>query len=47
MTAAIAIEVAPPALDLAALVSPDYQQLIASGVANGIAAIRSQLGSAP
>jgi len=29
------------------LTSPDYQQLIASAVANGIAAIRSQLGAAP
>jgi N-acetylmuramoyl-L-alanine amidase len=44
---AIAIEVAPPALDLTALASPEYQQLIASGVANGIAAIRSQLANAP
>lgn len=47
VTAAIAVEVAPPALDLNALASPEYQQLIVSGVANGVAAIRSQLGSAP
>ena len=47
VTAAIAVEVAPPASDLSPLTSPDYQQLIASAVANGIAAIRSQLGAAP
>jgi N-acetylmuramoyl-L-alanine amidase len=47
VTAAIAVEVAPPALDLTALASAEYQQLIVSGVANGVAAIRSQLGSAP
>jgi N-acetylmuramoyl-L-alanine amidase len=47
ITAAIAVEVAPPALDLSQLSSPDYQQLIASAVANGIVAIRAQLGAAP
>jgi N-acetylmuramoyl-L-alanine amidase len=47
VTAAIAVEVAPPASDLSQLTSPDYQQLIASAVANGIANIRSQLGAAP
>jgi N-acetylmuramoyl-L-alanine amidase len=47
VTAAIAVEVAPPASDLSQLTSPDYQQLIASAVANGIAAVRTQLGSAP
>jgi N-acetylmuramoyl-L-alanine amidase len=46
-TAAIAVEVAPPALDLAQLASPDYQQLVVSAVANGIVAIRAQLGAAP
>ena len=46
-TAAIAVEVAPPTSDASQLTSPDYQQLIASAVANGIAAIRSQLGAAP
>jgi N-acetylmuramoyl-L-alanine amidase len=46
-TAAIAVEVAPPASDVSQLTSPDYQQQIASAVANGIAAIRSQLGAAP
>jgi N-acetylmuramoyl-L-alanine amidase len=47
ITAAIAVEVAPPAADLSQLTSPDYQQLIASAVANGIVAIRTQLGAAP
>jgi len=47
VTAAIAVEVAPPASDVSALNSPDYQQLIAGAVANGIVAIRAQLGAAP
>jgi N-acetylmuramoyl-L-alanine amidase len=47
VTAAIAVEVAPPASDLSQLTSPDYQQLVTSAVANGIAAIRTQLGAAP
>src|ERR1700733_3350614 len=47
VTAAIAVEVAPPASDLSTLTAPDYQQLIAGAVANGIAAIRSQLGATP
>jgi N-acetylmuramoyl-L-alanine amidase len=47
VTAAIAVEVAPPAADPAQLSSPEYQQLIAGAVANGIVAIRSQLGAAP
>jgi N-acetylmuramoyl-L-alanine amidase len=46
-TAAIAVEIAPPALDLGQLASPDYQQLVVSAVANGIVAIRAQLGAAP
>jgi N-acetylmuramoyl-L-alanine amidase len=46
-TAAIALEVAPPASDLSPLASPDYQQRIATAVANGIAGIRAQLGAAP
>jgi N-acetylmuramoyl-L-alanine amidase len=46
-TAAIAIEIAPPAADLSPLTAPDYQQLIAGAVANGIVAIRAQLGAAP
>ena len=47
VTAAIAVEVAPPASDAAQLAAPDYQQLVTGGVANGIAALRSQLGAAP
>jgi N-acetylmuramoyl-L-alanine amidase len=47
VTAAIAVEVAPPASDVSPLTAPDYQQLIAGAVANGIVAIRSQLGAAP
>ena len=47
VTAAIAVEVAPPAFDVSILASPDQQQLIAGAVANGIVAIRSQLGAAP
>ncbi len=47
VTAAIAVEVAPSAADLSQLTSPDYQQLVTSAVANGIAAIRAQLGAAP
>jgi N-acetylmuramoyl-L-alanine amidase len=47
VTAAIAVEVAPPTSDLSQLTAPDYQQLIASAVANGIVAIRAQLGGAP
>ena len=47
VTAAMAVEVAPSASDISQLTSPDYQQLVASGVANGIVAIRAQLGAAP
>jgi N-acetylmuramoyl-L-alanine amidase len=47
VTAAIAVEVAPPASDVSALTAPDYQQLIAGAVANGIVAVRAQLGAAP
>src|ERR1700734_2641498 len=47
VTAAIAVEVAPPASDVSALAAPAYQQLIAGAVANGIVAIRAQLGAAP
>ncbi len=47
VTAAIAVEVAPPGSDLSQLASPEYQQLVAGAVANGIAAIRAQLGAAP
>lgn len=47
VTAAIAVEVAPPASDISALTAPDYQQLVAGAVANGIVAIRGQLAAAP
>ncbi|MFZ0762042.1 MAG: N-acetylmuramoyl-L-alanine amidase, partial [Candidatus Sulfotelmatobacter sp.] len=47
VTAAIAVEVAPPASDVSQLMSPDYQQLIVSAVANGIADIRAQIGAVP
>lgn len=47
VTAAVAVEVAPPASDLSTLTAPDYQQLITGAVANGIVAIRAQLGAAP
>ncbi|MGA9509249.1 MAG: N-acetylmuramoyl-L-alanine amidase [Candidatus Sulfotelmatobacter sp.] len=47
VTAAIAVEVAPPASNVSALTAPDYQQLIAGAVANGIAAIGTQLAAAP
>ncbi len=47
VTAAIAVEVAPLGSDVSQLMSPDYQQLVAVGVANGIADIRAQLGAAP
>ncbi len=47
VTAAIAVEVAPTASDVSQLTSPDYQQLVAGAVANGIFAIRAQLGAAP
>ena len=47
VTAAIAVEVAPPSRDVSALTAPDYQELIAGAIANGIVDIRSQLGAAP
>jgi N-acetylmuramoyl-L-alanine amidase len=47
VTAAIAVEVAPPGADLSALTAPDYQQLVAGAIANGILAVRTQLGAAP
>ena len=45
--AALAVEVAPPASDVSALNSPDYQQLVAGAVANGILAARASLEAAP
>jgi N-acetylmuramoyl-L-alanine amidase len=47
VTAAIAVEVAPPTSGSSQLTSPDYEQLVAGAVANGIFAIRAQLGAAP
>lgn len=47
VTAAIAVEVAPPSADVSQLTSPDYQQLVTGAVANGISAVRSLLGAAP
>jgi N-acetylmuramoyl-L-alanine amidase len=46
-TAAIAVEVAPAGSDVSQLMSPEYQQLVAVAVANGIADVRAQLGAAP
>ncbi len=46
-TAAIAVEVAPAGSDLNQLTSPDYQQLVAAAIANGIADVRDKLGATP
>ena len=43
---AIAVEVGPQGSDVAQLTAPDYQQLVTSAVASGVAAIRDQLGGA-
>ena len=40
---ALAIEVAPEEGNVAALTSADYQQLVATGVANGLVAVRDKL----
>jgi N-acetylmuramoyl-L-alanine amidase len=42
--AALAIEVAPQAGEVNNLNSPDYQQLIAVSVANGLVSMRDRLG---
>jgi hypothetical protein len=42
-TAAVAIEVAPPAAGVSGLTSTDYQQLIGSSIAAGVAAVRDKL----
>jgi N-acetylmuramoyl-L-alanine amidase len=47
VAAAIAVEVAPSAADVSSLASPDYQELIAGAVANGIMSVRMQLGATP
>ncbi len=41
--AALAVEIAPPASDVTQLTSADYQQIITTAVANGIANVRQQL----
>jgi N-acetylmuramoyl-L-alanine amidase len=46
-TAAIAIEIAPDWRGASRLASPEYQQLIASTIATGIAAIHEKLGDVP
>ena len=43
---AIGVEVAPQASDANELMAPDYQELITSGVATAVAAIRDQLAGA-
>ena len=43
--AAIAVEVAPPGSDVMDLTLPIYQQNVVSAVADGIAAVRSRLGT--
>jgi len=43
---AIAVEVGPQGSDVAQLIAPDYQQLITSAVASGVAAVRDQLAGA-
>ncbi len=43
--AAVAIEVAPPETGISGLTAPEYQQLIASSVAAGVAAVRDKLGA--
>jgi len=43
---AIAVEVGPQGSDVAQLTAPDYQQLVTSAVASGVAAVRDQLGGA-
>jgi N-acetylmuramoyl-L-alanine amidase len=43
IAAAVAVEVAPPEAGISGLTSPEYQQLIASSVAAGVAAVRDKL----
>jgi hypothetical protein len=43
ISAAVAIEVAPPADDVSTLNSAAYQELVAGSVAAGIAAMRDKL----
>lgn len=44
ISAAVAIEVAPPSDDISALNSSAYRDLISSSIAAGVAAVRDQLG---
>jgi N-acetylmuramoyl-L-alanine amidase len=46
VSAAIAVEVAPPSADPTSLTSPAYQQFVASSLASGIAALRNGPGGA-
>jgi N-acetylmuramoyl-L-alanine amidase len=46
-SAAIAVEVAPSANDVADLTQPTYQQNVAGAIATAIAAMRNQLGGPP
>ncbi len=47
MVPALAVEIAPPTGDVSQLASADYQQMITATLANGIAAIRAKLETAP
>jgi N-acetylmuramoyl-L-alanine amidase len=43
---AIAVEVAPQGSEANQLMAPDYQELVSSGVATAVAAVRDQLSGA-
>ena len=47
MVPALAVEIAPTTGDVSQLASADYQQMITATLANGIAAIRAKLETAP
>ena len=42
--AAMAVEVAPPGTDVLEVASPNYEQLVASAIANGVAQLRDRQG---
>jgi hypothetical protein len=46
-SAAIAVEVAPPANDIVDLTLPAYQQNVASAIATAVASMHNQLGGQP
>jgi N-acetylmuramoyl-L-alanine amidase len=46
-TAAVAVEIAPPAGGASGLSSVEYQQAMASSIANGVAAAREKMGNIP